>query len=237
MTDRRWRLLGWLVAGALLGIIVVWWRAGQTTAAEPGPGTQRTGEGPSVAGTAGPEPAPGSKRTASTPRFVLDSASTVVQNDPRALDYDPRRLIRIGKRVDDVFAAEPRLTAWAGARERTLRSEIGKDLSRLVPLATIESVECRSSTCRVTIDAPEAQFEEAAAALNLTGRGTMSAVRSYSGDQARGTHELFVLFSPEHRPDAAYQAWYDEERRKTLAFLRKTPGAIPHLDHARIPEE
>jgi hypothetical protein len=238
MTGRRWRLLGWLVAGGLLGMFVVWWRAGQTTAAGPGQGAQRAREDSPVVGAASGLVAPGSNdRTASPPRFVLDRASTAVQNDPRALDYDPRRLIRIGKRVDDVFAAEPRITAWAGARERSLRSEIGKDLSRLVPLATIESVECRSSTCRVTIAAPEAQVEEASAALTLTGRGTMSAVRAYSGDQARGTHELFVLFSPEHRPDAAYQAWYDEERRRTLGFLRKTPGAIPHLDHARIPEE
>jgi hypothetical protein len=239
MTGRRWRLLGWLVAGGVLGMFVVWWRAGQTTAAGPGQSAQRAREASLERGTAPPGlAAPGSNdRTRSTPRFVLDRASTAVQNDPRALDYDPRRLIRIGKRVDDVFAAEPRIAAWAGARERTLRSEIGKDLSHLVPLATIESVECRSSTCRVTIAAPEEQVEEASAALTLTGRGTMSAVRAYSGDQTRGTHELFVLFSPEHRPDSAYQAWYDEERRRTLAFLRKTPGAIPHLDHARIPEE
>jgi hypothetical protein len=48
---------------------------------------------------------------------------------------------------------------------------------------------------------------------------------------------MFVMFGPEHRAEAACRDWYNEERRRTLGFLRKTPAALPHLDHARLPEE
>ena len=215
-------------------IIVVWWRADRRRQRRARGAANRGG--PLCSRVGWPGAGAGIERTALTPRFVLTARPRSPER-PTGIDYDPRRLIRIGKRVDDVFAAEPRLTAWAGARERTLRSEIGKDLppgaagdDRVgrVPVQHMPGDDrCTRSTvrggcCRAQPDRPR----------NHVGRAFILR-RSGGPRHARAVRAV----QPEHRPDAAYQTWYDEERRKTLAFLRKTPGAIPHLDHARIPEE
>ena len=231
------RTTRWLLAGAALGAaIALWttWRTGRSQALENLDDRQARAQDPGVrddrgAGAAGSgqgRRAPAGRPALAPPRLQAAAVPVTIQNDPRAPDYDPRNLIRIGRKADDVIAAEPRLEPWATKREKRLASGIEADLS-LAPGARLEGVECRASSCVVSVLAPVSSREQTQGALTMVSRGDSTSPRMQELGDGTDRHQLLVLFKPERQSEAAYESWYQKLRERQLSFLRRTPKCWP----------
>jgi hypothetical protein len=224
----------WLLAGALLGAILSFWLIGSADR-QVAPATAQNGKAAASSFAASPAARPGATPVRLAPGLP-GSGPGPVENDPRAPGYDPRRLVMIGKKVDDVILAEPRIEGWARPRERQLEDQVTADLAQVVPEARLEKTECHASSCVLTVSAPETKADQTMFALTLVGRSDTMSVRATTGQEGRSTHQLIVLFGPDLRPPGAYEAWYRTEREKTLAFLRKTPEAMARFKDVALPE-
>jgi hypothetical protein len=236
---RRWLAVG----GALLGVAVALWltrgvaeRARQRLS-EARPATETASK--SAASTAALASGPKRGRSAPPPRLLSASERGTVQNDPRAADYDPRQLVRVGLKAEDVIAAEPRIEPWATRREARLKEGIAGDLS-LVPGARLEGIDCHASSCVVTAVAPKDKMQETISALTLAPRGNSVSPRGGQlRDDGTATYQLLVMFRPELRDEKAYAAWYQKQRERVLALFRRTPEARAelHLPNVPLPEK
>lgn len=238
------RTTRWLLAGAALGAaIALWttWWTGRSQAHEnlddrqaraQDPGARDADRGTGAAGSGQGRRAPAGGPALAPPRLQAAAAPVTIQNDPRAPDYDPRNLIRIGRKADEVIAAEPRLEPWATRREKSLASGIVADLS-LAPGARLEGVECRASSCVVSVLAPVSSRDQTEGALTMVSRGDSTSPRMQELGDGTDRHQLLVLFKPERRSEAAYETWYQKLRERQLSFLRRTPEVLArrHLSH------
>ena len=152
------------------------------------------------------------------------AASPPVQNDPRAPDYDPVRLVQIGAPLQEILAAEPRLEAWAKPREAFLQRQVTGDLASLVPEGKLESVTCRTSTCTLTALVPAEKLNAGMFALQLSQLGDLISTGSRMLPDGMAAVELHALFSPGSRPERDYQRDYQADRQRRLSFLRGTPA-------------
>ena len=123
---------------------------------------------------------------ASTPHLVNASSLPDIENRPGAPGYSPQKLADL-MGTFEVFHREPRAAAWAGAVERWLKDQMGRDLERMAPgqgLSEKVTVECRSTTCRFGwLDPAHRPLLEAA----------VTALYSPSRT-SRGPHEMFVTY-------------------------------------------
>jgi hypothetical protein len=82
-----------------------------------------------------------------------------VSVDPRSPDYDPVKLAILGKNGVDLYEAEPRQDPWASDIEGLLRP-LAEERLKDVPGAKVVEIDCRTSSCAVTAEAPaESEFE------------------------------------------------------------------------------
>jgi hypothetical protein len=87
----------------------------------PAPAGSTGGGAPAAAGATGARgPAP--------PSFKPVAARPAVQNDPTASDYDPEKLVLIGKSPEEIFEAEPVDPVWAPKIETHLRQRLQQHL-------------------------------------------------------------------------------------------------------------
>jgi hypothetical protein len=150
----------------------------------------------------------------------------VVEEDPTAPDYNPVMLARLLERPSrEVFAAEPRDDAWAADFEAALWSLVDADLAEDVPQASVEAIECRTSSCRVVVSAPASELDLASSYVqSFVPVGQRVSVAS--GDVADGRGELVFhgLLPPELRDPEHFSDWqreYRKSREDALARFRE----------------
>ena len=132
--------------------------------------------------------------------------------DPRSPDYDPYMVVRaMLASPDTLFDAEPRVDAFATHREAALRArfeDVLREHAPSLPLTT--RIECRTSTCRVDIDAARRlsgaetnQFFVPLSRRPIADSAQVGPEQTEAGSRIRYT----LVFSREHRDHAAYEAW------------------------------
>jgi hypothetical protein len=151
-----------------------------------------------------------------------------VQYDTHADDYDPSVLAAIGMSVHEVFELEERNRAWAVPREGFISKQMEKDLLEHFPDAKLESVECHTSSCEITVTAPESQRSDVFRYIQQPPLGsTMSPEIGELEADGRRRMSMTVLMSPEMRDHATYEQWYAGRRAEILPALRDMGRLVP----------
>jgi hypothetical protein len=95
----------------------------------------------------------GAKR--GVPRFIASkNGEPVLETNPTKPGYDPTRFRGILS-VVDLYQREPRLEVWSKTIEEHLTQGLKTDFAKLLPAVTIDSVECRSTVCRLGWTGPK----------------------------------------------------------------------------------
>ena len=148
-----------------------------------------------------------------------------VQNDPAAADYDPLKLMTFAKPVR-IFEAEPRVCEWAASMEVAIERNALAELTVRVPEARLDELECRRSSCKLTIAVPadgprERILERVGAAMVALQRPMIASMVGFPEPDAAKPWELPVIlqFSPDVRERAAYERWYQRDRAAMAAAL------------------
>jgi hypothetical protein len=210
-----------VAAGALL---LVWQRA--RPSGDDRAKAQELPEGLSEEAAEGRRQA-GVARRALPPRPLRDRPPGL-ELDPSSPNYDPRRLYREEDVSPlDVVLAEPRNPAWAEPLEQELRNQLAADLAAVLPEAEISEIECRSSSCRIGIIAPEGGMDA------LTGPFPVAALAEIAalsfGEPADGWvyFEWGLLFGPDQRDLGGWTRWYPEFRNRILRDMQARGQELP----------
>ena len=200
-----------------------------------GPPATDEPEAPSAATRPPNEPAPG---PAIPPKLIRGGpAKSLVQVDPRAPDYDFERVYRVlDGDVQGIHTAEPRDPVWSPAMDKKVTGNLGRDLETSGLQAKINSVDCRTSTCKLVIEAKTEK--ELDVAVDLVQDLRVGDYVSFGG-AAEGLPHGFVLymgFSKEWRSLATHDRAYSGFRQRQLAIMRKLKAESGSFDYV-IPSE
>lgn len=151
------------------------------------------------------------------------STAPVVEENPRAPNYDPVQVAKLLDRPhDEIFAAEPRDGQWAPEFETAMQSLIEADLAEDLPDARIGAIECRTSSCRVVVSAADADAETVSAYVqSFVPIGTSVSV-AY-GESAEGRRELVFhgLIPRDLRGPDQFGSWHREYRGSRASALAR----------------
>jgi hypothetical protein len=232
------------LAGAALGIVAGLLLMSRSTARRGDAATESTAGRPVHPSESTAEPKrsaqadePG-KSQITPPHFVAQSTSRV-ENDPMNADYDPVKLAGIGHRSAAIFAAEPRVEEWAGPMERMLEKRVAAHLELFSNRAKMASVECRSSSCLVGVDAPDEDAARVNMALQVPPLGDLiePSVSGEVGQEGWRRLNLHVLFRKENRDFETYARLQKERRKMFLEALKKDQNFLVQMgiDPAKLP--
>ena len=185
-----------------------------------------------------PQQASGSARRP-PPRFNVAPGDRQVETDPSKQGYDPTKLSHIGVPLADIVAAEPRVPVWAAPMEKMLSSRIAEDLAHFSSGARVAEVDCRSNSCLIKVDAPEADVNDVHLALQLVRPGDVFSSPKMESSNEKGMRRLIVpvLFA-NHSHDLQTAARLQSERRKAaLKQLRDDPTILSKagVDPKKLP--
>lgn len=140
----------------------------------------------------------------------LEPSGDVIGNvDPRSKDYDPITLSRVTRtRPSELLSKEPRDPAFAETRERALRARLAVRLRTRISFETRVDVECRTSSCDVTVQGP-ASVDDMNAVLDAIDLGALSEVTEIGTTTGEGSSDqramkIVMLYSAERRDHASY---------------------------------
>ena len=192
------------------------------------PATQRGSRRPSGVG-------PG---TAAPPRFE-SRVRSVLQSNPRQPGYDAVKLTELGHPPNKVFQAEPRDDAWAKPMEKILVERLSADLQAFTERAKVASVECRSSSCLLQVDAPEDDKERLILGLQMPPLGDIMAPESANEVVQPGWQRqaVYVLFAAENREVQTHTALQQKRREMGLRVLTGMGSELTRLgvDPSKLP--
>lgn len=127
--------------------------------------------------------------------------------DPTSTGYDPSALAtRLGMRPLDIFNKEPRMADFAERREEVLRKAVDDRLRRGGLDDVDVAVECRTSSCELTLSGPEGgNLSDALHVIDLRTLGAEAAEVGFGrpGEGRRGLRAI-LLFSPALRDHQAF---------------------------------
>jgi hypothetical protein len=83
------------------------------------------------------------------PHFRPSDRAQALETTPGQPGYDPIKLMGVMPAVE-IFRQEPRAVPWAPTLEAGLRSRLERELTSLVPGTVLESVECKTTMCKVS---------------------------------------------------------------------------------------
>lgn len=141
-------------------------------------------------------------------------------------DYDPTVLVERGAAPVEVFLEEPRHPAWAPAVEEVVGGAIRRDLAALVPETRSFAMGCRTLSCLMIIDVPEARRDAALAVASLV---TLGPITVNLGLTPEGKAQLLFLTERRMADPAFFTGWYQRTRRRVLDDVRsgKQPNRLP----------
>jgi hypothetical protein len=155
--------------------------------------------------------------------------------DALPADYDPTVLTQGGAEPLQVYLAEPRNPAWAGAVEDVIGKQLDRDVKHVVPGAGGVSMGCRTLSCLILVDAPADKLPIAVGMVQMVVLGPVT-VNLGPTPEGRGQ----VLFLTERRmaDPGAFTGWYVKTRKKTLASVRagEQPNPLP-IPATDLPED
>lgn len=163
------------------------------------------------------------RRGATPPAPVrLTPAKAIVEN-PTSFDYDPVLLSAIRELpVRDIYGAEPRNDEFAVEREAAITAILGADLAEFFPDAVIRAVDCRTSSCVVTIDGPAVQWKQIYSLIQHPSLGLVqNPGHAPTDDPSVVEVSLGILFSKDLRDHTTYAEWYRKNRAEQLPALRE----------------
>lgn len=151
--------------------------------------------------------------------------------DPLRDDYDPLPAVLDGASGAELFHLEPRRPAWAEPVEGRIRAQLDRDLELLFPDAALEQVECRTSTCElsVVVDADQAQALYEHVLVSPVG----SSLSKQRVERPDGRTELRIVAVIAHDVRDDYLAWQADERRAVLDRMEEL-GAHPPAVLAKL---
>ncbi len=151
--------------------------------------------------TSGPStPAPAAATTADAARVV----------------YDPTKLVENGVPAGEVFLKEPRNPAWADLVEAAIGDKMRGDLARLVPEASLQ-INCKTLSCLIGVDAPEAKRPLALAVLKIIMLGPILVDFDPEED---GTHRFAFLTEPRMADPQVFVEWYQRTRKRAFENIK-----------------
>ncbi len=137
---------------------------------------------------------------------------------PAASAYSPAHAaIAAGLDTFEVFEREPRNEAFATRREQFLREHAAAVFERHAPEMEISSLECRSGSCLVTLDAPDEPWSKTLA--GAMGWGTVHELHVSQPVDGRITIEVAALMDRELLDHATYERYLTDWRRDRAADL------------------
>jgi hypothetical protein len=186
-------------------------------------GTPRGARGTAVA-------VPAAER-APAPRFVIQSPQSQVQGNPLEAGYDPTVLAAIGRRLTDVWAAEPRVASWAGPMEKMLTTAAAEDLVYYSRHARVVGVECHSHSCMITAEVPEHEARAVDIGLQILRPGDVFEAPAGERAEQEGWRRLRmpVLFGSENHEVDAAASMQRKRRRAMLKELRADPKLLSQV--------
>jgi hypothetical protein len=173
-------------------------------------------------------PAAAARAPTPPPKLAATAAATgtsgfLLQRDPTAPDYDPAKLMLLGRgSAADLFELEPRNPGWASRVESHLTTFAHRLLDHL-EYANVESAECRSASCTVTVSYPsgdELKDREIAMLTQVLGLGPVMSTHAKTEQDGRSVLTIGVLYPPEDRDPATAQAWSEARLKEKLDELR-----------------
>jgi hypothetical protein len=155
----------------------------------------------------------------------LREASSWVQADPSAADYDPVMLHEQRSEgpdgLGDLHALEPRNPAWAPAMESTLGRVLGSELAARAERSSVLELDCRTLTCSLMLETPSdvASGQGSAAMLALQAPAIADAI-VFAPTLRPNAVRVYLAFRPRARSVTAWQAWYRKQHSDLLTRLR-----------------
>jgi hypothetical protein len=205
------RSAAWGVGGVAVMLLALWLLCGgggsldtagssPSAAVSPAAAPVRTGPTPSARAALRSSPASG----APAPPAVPAEAGSA---DPTSPAYDPVMLSRTMEATPgELFAAEPRVEAFAGARERALRGQLAEQIRKAAPeLSLTTRIECRTLSCAVEIASPSPLPDDDVNRVMGVFHGPPIAdalAFSIPHDDDTMALRVYLQFSPEGRPSA-----------------------------------
>lgn len=206
------KIVFFFLAGILLGAIL-----GLATRTGPVPEIPR--ERPPSPETAAPV------RRADTAAVRKTPVAPLPLPEQTAEDAPPRPEEPFGPSPGDLFAAEKRDPSWASAFETVLRDRLERELEILRVKASVENLECRTSTCSFLVRASPIDVNELTSSSDLVWMGHTAEISGFDQDRADSMTVRFVLHYPEdiREPDA-FEAFFAERRARALAWREERDG-------------
>jgi hypothetical protein len=137
------------------------------------------------------------------------NADVIGTTDPTSKDYDPMTLVRAMHLTPvEIMNKEPRDSAFAGPREVALRNRITERLRKRLAFDAKVDVDCRTSSCEITLQstAGAGDLNAAVQALdleNLANAMQLGPMERHGDSQTRGT-SITMLYSAALRDHAVY---------------------------------
>lgn len=142
--------------------------------------------------------------------------------------YDPFLLSMVlDESPVDLHAAEPVSTEFAEPRAAFLRDTLQRDLAEHFPEARIADIDCRTSSCRVEIHAPESQGTAVHDYIQLPPLGNGQQPGLSTDPAGHAVVSLVILFVADHRDHALYERSYREQRAARIPGLRAAGVLVP----------
>lgn len=139
-----------------------------------------------------------------------DASDDVLTNsDPLSQDYDPVIVNRL-RHIEpaDLYAQEPRVAAFADARELALRNRIGERLRARGGFTGKLDVSCHTSSCEITLQRINAEDDlgKALQAIEINGLTESGSVGPLAdrGNSKQPGLSIVMLFSKEDRDSYNY---------------------------------
>jgi hypothetical protein len=216
------RLVVFVLAGALLGVIVARW--GKTRPPDVAM-LAPSGVAPASATLPGPHTPMHSQR---------GHQEDLAPDDP---SYDPISILRADDTLvaNDVFEREPRDPVLAPVFEKRIPAALDEVFKTLRLEDKIHGVhtECKTLSCYTYIEVDDSDVEQVYDEINgigLSDRYTPGLIHASQGKLASVT--IYNLYHPESRDDARYHSFLNERMRPTLDLAKQRYVKDPDKDEA-----
>jgi hypothetical protein len=203
----RFALVGGGAAVLGLGLSFFWSYLGL----DRGPTQATSATGPGPCGPASRQPGPIERL-----RDDARASAPKISTDPRSPRYDPFKLALLDKNPYDLHESEPRVEPWASTVEGLIVPEVDEWLKN-VPGARVAAIDCRTSSCAVTGEAPMELDLELIFEMQTGSIGEYAAFKTNKTEDGKYQFTVIGLIGADKREPSQYIEWIKERRRLAQA--------------------
>lgn len=141
-----------------------------------------------------------------------------LSTNPGSPGYDPVKLALLQKNPFDLYESEPRSGAWASAIEGLMRPVVEQRLKD-VPGGKMVAIDCRTSSCAITAEAPKESDLELQYELQAGAYGQYETFKAEETEDGTLRFTIVGLIGADKHDPGAYAAWL--EKGQAAANARK----------------